>query len=76
MYLHFVTLSMEQNKPKLEALEAHRKWLGMKQSELCEKLNIETTTYYRWRKEGTTAKNEKRVHDVLRKFADIHTNKL
>ena len=64
---------MKDNRTPIDKLEAHRKFLGMKQSELCDALKINASTYFRWRVEGTTAKNEKRVHDALRKFAKQQT---
>ena len=64
---------MKDNRTSIDKLELHRQFLGMKQSELCQAINVQASTYYRWRQEGTTAKNEKRVHDALRKFAKKQT---
>jgi hypothetical protein len=63
---------MKDEQTPLDKLEAHRKFIGMKQSELCKSLKIHASTYFRWRMDGTTPYNESRVADALRKFAKQH----
>ena len=73
MSLHCVSLVMNETQPTLDTLEAHRKFIGMPQSILCEALEIQLSTYFRWRKNGTTPYNVSRVHDAIRKFAKQHS---
>jgi len=65
-HYYCISLGMEHT---ITTLEAHRKFIGMTQAQLCHVLNIQPSTYYRWRKNGTTPLKVREVHNALLKFA-------
>jgi DNA-binding XRE family transcriptional regulator len=65
---HFYCISWGMEHT-ISTLEAHRKFIGMTQAQLCYVLDIQPSTYYRWRKNGTTPVKVREVHTALLKFA-------
>ena len=61
---------MEQNKlDQIAEVERHRDFLGMTRIQLCEATNIAPSTYFRWRRDGTNAKNVKALKNSLKQYA-------
>lgn len=62
-------MNQTDNIEAIAQIERRRRFLGMKQADLCKSAGCSVPTYNAWRKNGTSVFNVKRLSNALMHFA-------